>query len=194
MDKRTLAIDCYIQALQKSVYLTEALDALMQHEMLMAWEETDLIQHIMPAPQNGNEADLQILKYLYESKLKKYYTIQNQASRGKFSWTASFNSKHSCRAIIQRRRQTTRNWSTALMRRSGRVNCSIAESRLDCQHQQQSKVQQKLSRRLRTWTWCRRQTKSSLSLRTHQRRHSQFSRVFLGSQCWTPVALSMSAK
>lgn len=74
MDKRALAIDCYIQALQKSVYLTEALDALMQHEMLMAWEEKDLIQHIMPAAQPGNEADLKILKHLYESKIKKYYT------------------------------------------------------------------------------------------------------------------------
>lgn len=85
MDKRTLAIDCYIQALQKSVYLTEALDALMQHEMLMAWEEKDLIQHIMPAQQQGNEADLQILKHLYESKLKKYYTAQNQVSQEKIN-------------------------------------------------------------------------------------------------------------
>lgn len=76
MDKRTLAIDCYILALQKSVYLTEALDALMQHEMLMAWEEKDLIQHIMPTEQNGNEADLKILKHLYERKLKNYYTVQ----------------------------------------------------------------------------------------------------------------------
>lgn len=77
MDKRTLAIDCYILALQKSVYLTEALDALMQHEMLMAWEERDLIHHIMPPQKNGNEADLKILKHLYESKLKKYYKAQN---------------------------------------------------------------------------------------------------------------------
>lgn len=78
MDKRTLAIDCYILALQKSVYLTEALDALFNHEMLMAWEEKDLIQHIMPIQQHGNEADLRILKHLYESKLKKYYTVQSQ--------------------------------------------------------------------------------------------------------------------
>lgn len=80
MDKRTQSIDCYIQALQKSVYLTEALDALMQHEMLMAWEEKDLLQHILPTPQQGNEADIKILKHLYESKLKKYYTVQSQAS------------------------------------------------------------------------------------------------------------------
>lgn len=80
MDKRTQSIDCYIQALQKSVYLTEALDALMQHEMLMAWEEKDLLQHILPTPQQGNEADIKIIKHLYESKLKKYYTVQSQVS------------------------------------------------------------------------------------------------------------------
>lgn len=79
MDKRTLAIDCYIQALQKSVYLTEALDALMQHEMLMAWEEKDLLAHILP--QEGNDADVKILAHLYESKLKKYYTAQNQVRK-----------------------------------------------------------------------------------------------------------------
>jgi anaphase-promoting complex subunit 6 len=38
MDNRSLAMDCYVQALQKSVYCTEALDALVDHEMLMAWE------------------------------------------------------------------------------------------------------------------------------------------------------------
>ena len=81
MDKRTLAIDCYIIALQKSVYITEALDALMQHEMLMAWEEKDLINSIMPTKQNGNEADLKILRHLYESKLKKYYITQVNRSR-----------------------------------------------------------------------------------------------------------------
>lgn len=85
MDKKALAIDCYIQALQKSVYLNEALDALMQHEMLMAWEEKDLIQNIMPLPINGNEADLKILKHLYESKLKKYYTVQVRMKLYKFA-------------------------------------------------------------------------------------------------------------
>jgi anaphase-promoting complex subunit 6 len=73
MDKRTLAIDCYIQALQKSVYLTEALDSLLQHEMLMSWEEKDLINSIMPNKQQCNETDLTMLKFLYEQKLKKYY-------------------------------------------------------------------------------------------------------------------------
>jgi len=80
MDKRTLAIDCYIQALQKSVYLTEALDALLQHEVLMSWEEKDLLHHIMPNKQLCNDADLKILKHLYDQKLKKYYSTSNQVS------------------------------------------------------------------------------------------------------------------
>ncbi|CAG9807552.1 unnamed protein product [Chironomus riparius] len=79
MDKRTLAIDCYIQALHKSVYLTEALDALLQHEVLMSWEEKDLIHLIMPNKQLCNDADLKILKHLYDQKLKKYYSTSNQA-------------------------------------------------------------------------------------------------------------------
>lgn len=73
MDKRSLAADNYMFALQKSVYLTEALDALLQHEMLVSWEETNLINNIMPNKQQCNETDLTILKFLYEQKLKKYY-------------------------------------------------------------------------------------------------------------------------
>ncbi|XP_058839039.1 cell division cycle protein 16 homolog [Topomyia yanbarensis] len=72
MDNRVLAMDCYVQALHKSVYCAEALDALIQHEMLMAWEEKELMQHI-PLEQQCSEAESKILKRLYESKLKKYY-------------------------------------------------------------------------------------------------------------------------
>lgn len=73
MDKRSLAIECYVLSLQKSVYQTEALDALFQHEMLMASEEKDLLNAIMPIERQGDEADLKILKHLYESRLKSYY-------------------------------------------------------------------------------------------------------------------------
>lgn len=38
LDNRGLAMDYYVQALHKSVYCFEALEALVQHEMLMAWE------------------------------------------------------------------------------------------------------------------------------------------------------------
>lgn len=80
MDKRTLAVDCYVAALQKSVYLTEALDSLLQHEMLMTWEENELIKSIMPTKQQCNDTDLLILKHLYEQKLKKYYKKVTQTT------------------------------------------------------------------------------------------------------------------
>ncbi|XP_041788186.1 cell division cycle protein 16 homolog [Anopheles merus] len=72
MDNRSLAMDCYVQALHKSVYCSEALDALVQHDMLMAWEEKELMQHI-PMAQQCTEPERKVLKRLYESKLKKYY-------------------------------------------------------------------------------------------------------------------------
>lgn len=71
MDNRNLAMDAYVQALQKSVYCYEALDALIQHEMLMAWEEKVLLEKL-PFAQQCHEGELNIIKTLYESKLKKY--------------------------------------------------------------------------------------------------------------------------
>lgn len=72
MDNRTMAIDCYVQALHLSVYCTEALDALVQHEMLQAWEEHELMKNL-PFSQQCSETDARLLKKLYQSKLKKYY-------------------------------------------------------------------------------------------------------------------------
>lgn len=72
MDNRQLAIDCYVQALHLSVYCTEALDALVQHEMLLAVEERDLINHL-PFEQQCTDAEAKVLKKLYKAKLKKYY-------------------------------------------------------------------------------------------------------------------------
>lgn len=72
MDNRTLAMDSYIQALQFSVYCTEALDALVQHEMLFAWEEKEVIESL-PFSQQCTDADTKIIKNLYGSKLKKYF-------------------------------------------------------------------------------------------------------------------------
>ena len=80
MDKRSLAVDCYVLCLQKSVYFTEALDSLLQHEMLMAWEESELINQIIPTKQQCNETDLTILRHLYEQKLKKYYKTATQTA------------------------------------------------------------------------------------------------------------------
>lgn len=79
MDNRTLAMDSYIQALQFSVYCTEALDALVQHEMLFAWEEKEVIESL-PFSQQCTDADTKIIKNLYGSKLKKYFQsiVQDQ--------------------------------------------------------------------------------------------------------------------
>lgn len=72
MDNRGSAMDCYIQALQYSVYCTEALDALVEHEMLMASEEKQLMSNL-PFDQQCSKVDSEIIKKLYETKLKKYY-------------------------------------------------------------------------------------------------------------------------
>lgn len=72
MDNRTMAIDCYVQALHLSVHCTEALDALVQHEMLQAWEEHELMKNL-PFSQQCSETDARLVKKLYQSKLKKYY-------------------------------------------------------------------------------------------------------------------------
>lgn len=64
-------MDSYVQALQKSVHCYEALDALVQHEMLMAWEERVLLEKL-PISDQCNEGEDKILRKLYESKLKKY--------------------------------------------------------------------------------------------------------------------------
>lgn len=49
MDNRGLAMDYYVQALHKSVYCFEALDALVQHEMLMGWEGKFLKKWFSPS-------------------------------------------------------------------------------------------------------------------------------------------------
>lgn len=72
MDNRTMAMDCYIEALHLSVYCTEALDALIQHEMLLATEENDLIKHL-PVDGQCTDNEKKILLDLYKSKLKKYH-------------------------------------------------------------------------------------------------------------------------
>lgn len=79
MDNRNLATDSYVQALQLSVYCTEALDSLVQHEMLMVWEERELMANL-PFSQQCSEADGKIIKDLYKSKLKKYCESESPVS------------------------------------------------------------------------------------------------------------------
>ncbi|EDW14634.1 cell division cycle protein 16 homolog [Drosophila mojavensis] len=74
LDNRGMAMDFYVQALHKSIYCFEALEALVQHEMLMAWEEFELMHHL-PLAQQSTEADAKFILKLYESRLKKYYEL-----------------------------------------------------------------------------------------------------------------------
>lgn len=73
MDNRTMAMECYIEALHLSVYCTEALDALVQHEMLLTSEENELIKHL-PVDSQCTENEKKILMKLYKAKLKKYHS------------------------------------------------------------------------------------------------------------------------
>lgn len=68
-------MECYMAALTKCVYCIEALDALVQHEMLLSWEENAVMKHL-PFAQQCSEADERIIKKLFETKLKKYYDSQ----------------------------------------------------------------------------------------------------------------------
>ncbi|GJQ84451.1 hypothetical protein Trydic_g15664 [Trypoxylus dichotomus] len=78
MDNRGLASDCYKQALQCDVYCSEAFDSLVQHHMLSANEEEDLINSL-PISKQCNTEEASILLMLYRSKLKKYQTPQYTA-------------------------------------------------------------------------------------------------------------------
>ncbi|XP_063995452.1 cell division cycle protein 16 homolog [Diachasmimorpha longicaudata] len=70
-DNRTVATDCYKQALHCDVYSYQAFEALVQNQMLSAAEERELLESL-PFNEQCSEADRELLRLLYESKLKKY--------------------------------------------------------------------------------------------------------------------------
>uniref|UniRef100_A0A6B2E746 Putative anaphase-promoting complex apc cdc16 subunit n=1 Tax=Phlebotomus kandelakii TaxID=1109342 RepID=A0A6B2E746_9DIPT len=72
LDKKSLATESFVQALQTSVYCSEAFDCLTQHEMLLSSEERSLMDSL-PITEQCSEADEKVITILYESKLKKYY-------------------------------------------------------------------------------------------------------------------------
>lgn len=72
MDNRGLASDCYRQALTCDVHCFEAFDALIQHNMLTALEEQELVNSL-PISQQCTPEESEILLILYKSKLKKYH-------------------------------------------------------------------------------------------------------------------------
>ncbi|KAI4459131.1 hypothetical protein MML48_6g00001688 [Holotrichia oblita] len=72
MDNRGLAADCYRQALQCDVFCSEAFDSLVQHHMLTAVEEEDLINSLPLSKQCTPDESIALVM-LYRSKLKKYH-------------------------------------------------------------------------------------------------------------------------
>lgn len=71
MDNRAVATDCYKQALHCDVYSYQAFEALVQNQMLSAAEERELLESL-PFADQCTEAEADLLRLLYESKLKKY--------------------------------------------------------------------------------------------------------------------------
>lgn len=72
MDNRGLASDCYKQALICDVHCYEAFEALIQHNMLTAYEEEALLDSL-PLNQQCTTEEAEVLILLYKSKLKKYH-------------------------------------------------------------------------------------------------------------------------
>lgn len=77
LDNRSLAADCYKHALQCDVYNFDAFEALVQHQMLTAWEEKQLLSSLPFAEQCGNE---NFVRPVYETLLKKYHASPRSPS------------------------------------------------------------------------------------------------------------------
>ncbi|KAL1497312.1 hypothetical protein ABEB36_008296 [Hypothenemus hampei] len=73
MDNRSLAANYYKQALRYDVYCFEALDLLTRYQMLSSQEEYELLNSLPFAEQCSIE-EVEIVKHLYEMRLKKFHT------------------------------------------------------------------------------------------------------------------------
>lgn len=71
MDNRPLATSSYKEALKQDVYCFEAFDLLTSHHMLTAQEERDFLDSL-PFSQQCTKEEEELLRFLYENKLKKY--------------------------------------------------------------------------------------------------------------------------
>ncbi|XP_073701770.1 cell division cycle protein 16 homolog [Garra rufa] len=71
MDNRPLATSSYKEALKLDVYCFEAFDLLTSHHMLTAQEEKDFLESL-PLSQQCTEEEVELLRFLFENKLKKY--------------------------------------------------------------------------------------------------------------------------
>ncbi|XP_046543202.1 cell division cycle protein 16 homolog [Haliotis rubra] len=71
MDNRQQAAVCFQEALKQDVYCYEAFDLLVNHHMLTAEEERSLLD-CLPFQSQCPEEEVDLVKFLYENKLKKY--------------------------------------------------------------------------------------------------------------------------
>ncbi|KAL4220240.1 anaphase promoting complex subunit cdc16 [Mactra antiquata] len=71
MDNRTVAMECFRSALRQDVYCFEAFDLLVNHHMLSAQEERELLDSLPFSSQCPSEEE-DMIRCLYENKLKKY--------------------------------------------------------------------------------------------------------------------------
>nr|CAD7589771.1 unnamed protein product [Timema genevievae] len=72
LENRGIAADYYKQALRTDVHCYEAFEALVQHQMLSASEENELLESL-PISEQCSGSERQLLHLLYQSKLKKYH-------------------------------------------------------------------------------------------------------------------------
>nr|CAD7444979.1 unnamed protein product [Timema bartmani] len=72
LENRGIAADYYKQALRTDVHCYEAFEALVQHQMLSASEENELLESL-PISEQCSGSEKQLLHLLYQSKLKKYH-------------------------------------------------------------------------------------------------------------------------
>lgn len=71
MDNRSLATESYKDALRSDVHCFEAFDLLVSHHMLTEKEERSLLSSL-PFSEQCMPEEVDLLKFLYESKTKKY--------------------------------------------------------------------------------------------------------------------------
>lgn len=79
LDNRVLACEYYRMAIQNDVHCYEAFNALVQHQMLTALEEKQLLDSL-PFNQQCTESESVIVRSLYEGLLKKFHSNTSKAT------------------------------------------------------------------------------------------------------------------
>ncbi|KAK9512663.1 hypothetical protein O3M35_001037 [Rhynocoris fuscipes] len=80
LDNRSLASECYKQALRTDVFCYDAFQALVQHQMLTSWEERELMSSLSVSSQVDSKDEEWLVKSVYESLLKKYQSVPSTSA------------------------------------------------------------------------------------------------------------------